>query len=191
MNTARPHDERLAAAFVAARSRLRDYLRKRLPDAATADDALQDIFVKALASEASGHPIDNVVGWLYTAARTTIADHYRAARAPLDELTGDLPDREPDELAAHQALAACLRPMVERLPPIYRDTLLATELEGRTIRAVADDENVSVSAIKSRAARGRAMLRDAVLACCEVELADGIVGDFRPIDPCGCKPGCG
>jgi len=191
MSAARPHEE-LAATFVAARLQLRDYLRKRLPDAAAADDALQDIFVKALASKASGRAIDNVVGWLYAAARTTIADHYRAARTPLDEISEDLADAgPPDDLAAHQALAACLRPIVERLPPIYRDTLIATELEGKTMRAVADDEGISVSAVKSRAARGRALLRDAVLACCEVELGDGIVSDFRPVEPCGCKPDCG
>jgi RNA polymerase sigma-70 factor (ECF subfamily) len=190
MSASRPHEE-LAAAFVAARARLRDYLRKRLPDAAAADDALQDIFVKALASEASGHAIDNVVGWLYATARTTIADHYRAARTPMDEISEDLADAGPDELAAHQALATCLQPIVERLPPIYRDTLIATELEGKTMRAVADGEGVSVSAIKSRAARGRALLRDAVLACCEVELGDGIVSDFRRVDPCVCKPDCG
>ncbi|HSG64955.1 MAG TPA: sigma-70 family RNA polymerase sigma factor [Gammaproteobacteria bacterium] len=184
-----PQSAGLAAAFADVRGRLRDYLRRRLPDAAIADDALQDIFVKALASEAAGRAIGNLTGWLYAAARTTIADHYRAAQVPMEEVSDELAEAEPDELAAHQALATCLRPMVERLPPIYRNALIATELEGKTMRAVAEQEGVSVSAIKSRAARGRAMLRDAVLECCEVELADGVVSDYRRIEACR-DPGC-
>jgi RNA polymerase sigma-70 factor (ECF subfamily) len=90
----------------------------------------------------------------------------------------------------HQELSLCLRPFIEKLAPLYRDTLIATEFRGATMRSLAEAQGVSVSAIKSRAARARAMLRDALLACCSVEIEDGLVSDFRKIDSTGCGVKC-
>ena len=42
-----------------------------------------------------------------------------------------------------------------QLPDKYRDTLLATDFDGEKMQSVADREGVSLSAIKSRASRGR------------------------------------
>lgn len=189
MTLQRP-DEDLGAAFARLQQGLRGYLRRRLHDSAQADDLLQDIFVKALASRRAGRKVENLAGWLYAAARTTVVDHYRARGAQTEALDEDAPASGPDETLLHQELAACLRPFAERLPPIYRDTLIATEFEGVSMRALADRQNVSVSAIKSRAARARAMLKASVLACCKVEMAGGLVSDYRRVSPSGCDGAC-
>jgi len=166
-------------AFAQLRERLHGYLRSRLSDPSQADDLLHDVFVKALSTLQAGRRIDNLGAWLFTATRTTLADFYRARGAPTVELDDTLPADDAAEERLHQELAACLRPMIERLPPLYRDTLIATDLDGRSMRAVAEAEGRSVSAIKSRAARGRAMVKAELLDCCTVETQDGWVTDYR------------
>ena len=164
---------------------LRSYLRRRVPDAALAEDLLQDVLVKALASGRAGHRIGNLAGWLYATARTTLVDHYRARGAPMQALDENLPAQEAEDLRLHAELSRCLKPFMEQLPPIYRETLLATDIHGESMRSLAERQRVSISAIKSRASRARAMLKAKVLACCQVEMTDGLVSDYRRIArPC-------
>jgi RNA polymerase sigma-70 factor, ECF subfamily len=194
--TARPD---LGQAFTLLRGDLHGFLRKRVGDSAVADDLLQDIFVKALASQhtqAAGAnevtSIENVTGWIYTIARNVVVDHYRATRPVASESASksasksanesveDLLAPDEDDLLLHKQLANCLQLFIDQLDPIYRDTLRATELNSETLASLAQKENVSLSAIKSRAARGRAQLKDKVLQCCHVEMRGGVVQDYYP-----------
>lgn len=181
--------EDLGAAFKNLQTRLRQYLRRRVADPALADDLLQEVFVKAATAMGASHAPQNLTGWLYAAARTTVIDYYRAAKPDTVELDEDYPEQELDDEQLHQELALCLKPMVQQLPAIYRDTLIATEFEGKTLQCVAEEQGFSLSAIKSRASRGRFMLKEKLLACCKVETANGLVADYQPrsSDSCACS----
>ena len=169
----------LEVAFMQLQQSLRNYLRKRVPDVSLADDLLQDIFVKALQSRQSGQQIDNLSGWLYAVARTTLADHLRIKGIETAQLNDNLPEDETEDLQLHQEISSCLKPFIEDLSPVYRDTLIATGIEGETHSAYAKKLGVSTSAIKSRVVRGRAMLKDKLLSCCDIDLKDGLVNDFH------------
>lgn len=173
--------DNLGAAFIRLQQHLRNYLRRRVSDDAAAEDLLQDVFVKALVAEGAGRQIGNLTGWLYAAVRTTLVDHYRAAGEPMQELDEEIPDWEVDDQRLHQELSNCLRPFIDRLAPIYRDTLIATDLDGSTMRSFAQAQQVSISAIKSRAVRARAMLKTELLACCRLEMIDGTVTDYARV----------
>lgn len=179
----------LGESFKNLQTRLRQYLRRRVADPALADDLLQEIFVKAAAAMRTPHAPQNLTGWLYAAARTTVIDYYRAAKPDTVELDEEYPEQPIDDERLHQELALCLKPMVLQLPAIYRDTLIATEFEGKTLQRVADELGLSLSAIKSRASRGRLMLKEKLLACCKVETANGLVADYQPrsLDSCACR----
>jgi RNA polymerase sigma-70 factor (ECF subfamily) len=59
-------------------------------------------------------------------------------------------------------------------------TAMQTEFEGQPLRAVADTQGLSLSAVKSRAGRGRNMLQAELMECCQVSLApDGRVLDYE------------
>ncbi len=155
------------------------YLRKHVADSASAEDLLHEVFFKALVAIQGGDNPHNLSGWLYTIARNTLIDYFRAKR-PMDELPDDLLITEPPNNMASQGLANCLKPLAELLPPIYRDTLVAIEFHGKTLQTVATEGNVSLSAVKSRASRGRKLLKERVLTCCKVELSrTGEVLDFQ------------
>jgi RNA polymerase sigma-70 factor (ECF subfamily) len=182
--------DQLEAAFEQLKQGLHGYLRKRLPEPALADDLLQDVFVKALAARQEGRDIGNLTGWLYQAARTTLADYYRSAAKQFEALDDDIASPEDEDLQVHHEFSDCLRPMINQLPANYRDTLLAIDLEGKSMRELAEAEGLSVSAIKSRAVRGRAMLRDKLTQCCHIDVTDGLVSDYRLKSRARHKPGC-
>lgn len=181
-----PSDD-LGVAFASLRHSLRRYLRRQVSDAAVAEDLLQDVFVKALAAIGADRAPKNLPGWLYAAARTTVIDFYRSARPPYEELDYNLPDAQVNDELLHQELATCLRPLAQQLPPIYRDTLLATDFDGKTMQCLAEEQGLSLSAIKSRASRARAMLKGKLLDCCHVEISSGTVVYYnrRSSSTCG------
>ncbi len=169
----------ISAAYQALRLALLGFLRKQVTDPTVAEDLLHEVFLKALGAMERGDTPKNLTGWLYAIARNTVVDFYRAKR-PMDLLPDDLVAEVSDDSLVEQDLARCLKPMTERLPTLYRDTLLATDFDGRTMHELAAQWGVSVSAVKSRASRGRKMLRQSVLACCQVDVSNsGQVLDFQ------------
>lgn len=179
--------EELGEVFVSLKNSLRNFLRRRVDETAV-EDLLQEIFVKALSAIRKQKAPKNLPGWLYAAARTTVVDYYRARNLstnPIEEDTLNAPELEEEMLEIE--IAACLRPLVMQLPDKYRYALTAVDFEGRTMNSVAEEVGLSTSAIKSRASRARAKLKEMLLACCHVEVKDGVFTDFQ----CKSKAGCG
>lgn len=169
---------------------LHDFIARRVSDPDIADDLTQDVLLKAHRNGLGTGGVDDVAAWLYRIARNTLVDHYRHRdRHPAHgELTSELIALELDDADAETArrqLATCLRPMVDRLEPIYRDALALTDLGDLSQAEAARRAGISSSAMKSRVQRARSQLRDAVSACCAVHTdATGRVHDFDA------RPGC-
>jgi len=169
----------LGAAYRQFRRRLLAFLRGKLAEPAMAEDLLHEVFLKALAALDRGAPPDNLPAWLHGIAANAISDHYRRSR-PTEKLPEELPDPDPVGNLAEKEMAACLVPFINGLPPKYRAVMQSTVLEGRTGASLARELGMSPSAVKSRAARGRAMLRDAIVDCCHVEArASGEITEYR------------
>lgn len=179
----------LSELYPELRSALLAFLRKRTGDAQAAEDILHDVVVKALASAGTDAAASrNLTGWLYAVARNAAMDFHRGRR-PTEELHDDLAAESADEDQAVMELANCLRPMAERLPPIYRDAVLAAEFDGQSLRTVAEAQGVSLSAVKSRASRGRKLLQEELVECCRVVLSQsGQVADYDVAAAAKCAP---
>lgn len=190
-----PGSRDLTAAYRELRSTLLGVLFKQTGDAHAAEDLLHDVMLKVLAIEKAGRPApENIGAWLYTVARNAAIDWHRARR-PSEELPEDLAAPADEESESGLELANCLRPMAERLPDHYRDTLLAAEFEGQPIKQIAEAQGISLAAAKTRASRGRKMLQRELVQCCRVVLSDsGQVLDYDPRAASNCAPapsGCG
>ncbi|MEM7406422.1 MAG: sigma-70 family RNA polymerase sigma factor [Pseudomonadota bacterium] len=175
----------LASAYATLRGGLLTWFTRRVEDPDTAEDLVQLVFAKALAASRRDGIAGKLVPWLHAIARNVLVDHYRSRR-PMHPLPEDLAQDAGEDRASEQALAGCLRAFTEELPAIYRDVLLETEFERKTLGEVADQLGVSLSAVKSRASRGRTKLKGLLLSCCDVEqLPSGAVADHSP-RPGGC-----
>jgi RNA polymerase sigma-70 factor, ECF subfamily len=191
--TAQPFELALSLAYSQLRRGLLASIRRKVRNPQIAEDLLQDVFVKALRALREGRPPGSLPAWLHQVVRTTVADHYRAGRLEFESLEEEPAAEEPDDVAAFQALATCMEPLAATLPPLYRDALLGADFQGQRLAALADAAGgVSVSAIKSRSSRARAMLRERLLACCEVARdSSGQIESFQAhaAAKCACGPG--
>jgi RNA polymerase sigma-70 factor (ECF subfamily) len=150
-------------------AKLHAFIVRRVSDRSTADDILQDVFLKTHRRLHELKDGAKLQSWLYQIARNAIIDHYRERRLStesLEELPADGPDASD---AAVRELAECLRPMIEQLPEHYRDALILADLDGMTQREIAERHGISLSGSKSRVQRARTMLRDQLDACCRFE----------------------
>ena len=168
--------------------RIRNYVANRVGDRQIADDITQDVIVRSISAGALDH-VDNPIAWLIRSASNAVIDHYRTQRRT-DPIDGDLVDQTAeDDNEATRLLAQCLRPMVDRLDPVYRDALLAVDIEGQTQRQAARLANVSLSGMKSRVQRGRRQLKHQLTSCCDIEFDardQPTNATPRPTTSCGC-----
>src|SRR6266487_4520170 len=70
-------DERISEVVKQERSRLRNFIRRRVPDPRDAEDILQDVFYELVEANRLLMPIEHVTGWLFRVARNRITDLFR------------------------------------------------------------------------------------------------------------------
>lgn len=165
------------------------FIRRRVTDPHSADDLLQDVFLRVHAGIATlAHP-EHAEAWIYQIARNILVDYYRAHR-PLLELPETLAVTDNlDDNDAVRALAPCVRAMVDQLPPADREALAFTAYAGGSQRALSAQLGISVSGAKSRVQRARAKLRAQLVACCAFEFdSAGRIIDFAPHRACALDP---
>lgn len=178
--------------------RITAFVARRIDEPADVADIVQTVFLRVHQHAAQLDDEGRLLPWLFQITRNAIADYYRAParRRELSSTDHETPlesDERREDASALADLANCLRPMVEQLPPAYRDAIIRSEFDGIAQTELAAQLGLTVSGMKSRVQRGRAMLRDLLLTCCTVSLsATGTVMDFerRTSSPCA-KDGCG
>jgi RNA polymerase sigma factor (sigma-70 family) len=158
-------DQRISDVIRREQARLRNFIRRRVPDPRDAEDILQDVFVALVEANRLLMPIEHVTGWLFRVARNRTTDLLRkkrpesfdqlAVRDGDDELLGleDLlpsPAAGPEALYARGVLLAALESAVDELPEEQRRVFVAHELEGRSFKEMAAETGVSVNTLLSR-----------------------------------------
>jgi len=156
------------------RSRLRNFIRRRVPDPADAEDVLQDVLSRLIEANEMLVPIEHVTGWLYRVARNRIADLFRARRperfselAPSDdELAFEellpSPDDGPDAMLERQLLVEALEIAINDLPREQREVFIAHELDGKSFKQLSEETGVSVNTLLSRKHYAVLRLREAL-----------------------------
>src|SRR5436305_13919580 len=70
-------DPRISEIVAEQRARLRNFIRRRVPDPLDAEDILQDVFYKLVEANRLLMPIEHATGWLFRVARNRITDLFR------------------------------------------------------------------------------------------------------------------
>src|SRR5258705_13136969 len=74
---AHEQDQWISEVVKREQSRLRNFIRRRVPDPRDAEDILQDVFYKLVEANRLLMPIEHVTGWLFRVARNRITDLFR------------------------------------------------------------------------------------------------------------------
>jgi RNA polymerase sigma-70 factor (ECF subfamily) len=150
------------------RDKLRSFILKRVPDPDTADDILQEAFVRIHTHIDRLQEEDRLESWVYQIVRHAIADYYRALKPSVN--VDDIPlvaEEEPED--AIKELAPCLKAIIRTLPKKYRDALMMTSFGGLTQKELAQKYNLSPSGARSQVQRAREKLKQLLLNCCHFE----------------------
>jgi RNA polymerase sigma-70 factor (ECF subfamily) len=191
------------AAWRELHDQLLGFIARRVRTREDAEDILQEVMLRVHRASAELEQVERLTGWIYRIAANAIVDHYRKpARRELPagwqlevDAAGDPGPasilEEPDTAELRAELARCLSPLVERLPPSYRQALVLTDLQGVTQAEAAARLGLSVSGMKTRVQRGRRLLENLLLDCCHVELDSrrGVSGYRSRRGACECGRG--
>jgi RNA polymerase sigma factor (sigma-70 family) len=157
-------DRRITEAVKQEQSRLRNFIRRRVPDPRDTEDILQEVFSELVEANRLLVPIEHVTGWLFRVARNRITDLFRKKRpeslgdavAVVDEesltLEDLLPsfDAGPDAHYARSVLLDEIEDALDELPDEQRDVFVGHEIEGRSFKEMAAESGVSVNTLLSR-----------------------------------------
>ena len=151
------HDEAFRVIHDRYRQRLFAYTRQMLPARQDAEDALQDVFVRAYAGLRASQSELVLRAWLYRVAHNRCIDELRRPTPPPPEFSRWSRPPLDDPIAAADQREALRRLMadVRRLPEQQRSALLMRELGGMSYADVAAALGVTVPAVKSLLVRAR------------------------------------
>ena len=147
------------------RVRLRNFIRRRVPNEADAEDLLQEVFFEVVEAFNLHEPITQWGAWMFQVARNRIFDLFRRKRswvitsdsepAPgeaeislLDSLPS--PDAGPAEAYARSMLLDEIEDALDELPAEQRDVFIAHEIDGESFKEIAARTGVSVNTLLSR-----------------------------------------
>jgi RNA polymerase sigma factor (sigma-70 family) len=158
-------DEQISGIITQEGSRLRNFIRRRVPDRADAEDIVQDVFYELVEANRLLMPIEHVTGWLYRVARNRITDFFRKKKpqsfsdTSIEDADGELlsledllpsPDAGPEAVYIRHLLLDELETAIDELPDDQRDVFSAHELEGRSFRELAAETGVNINTLLSR-----------------------------------------
>jgi len=146
-------------------ARLRNFIRRRVPDPSDAEDIAQEVFYELVEANHLLMPIEHVTGWLYRVARNRITDLFRKKKpesfsdATVEDEAGELlriedllpsPAAGPEALYVRNVLLEELELALDELPAEQRDVFVAHEIEGRSFKELSAETGVSVNTLLSR-----------------------------------------
>jgi len=158
-------DQRITQVVRQEQGRLRNFIRRRVPDPLDAEDILQEVFYELVEANRLLMPIEHVTGWLFRVARNRITDLFRKKKpesfsdAAVADEEGELlqledllppPDAGPDALYARSVLLEEIELALDELPEEQREVFVGHEIEGRSFKEMAAETGVSVNTLLSR-----------------------------------------
>ncbi|HXJ07112.1 MAG TPA: sigma-70 family RNA polymerase sigma factor [Candidatus Acidoferrum sp.] len=158
-------DRQISEVVAEQRGRLRNFIRRRVPDPSEVDDILQEVFCELVEANRLLMPIDHVTGWLFRVARNRITDLFRKKKpvtftdiAVADEEGASLriedllpsPDAGPEALYFRNVLLDELELALDELPREQREVFVAHELEGRKFKELSAETGVNINTLLAR-----------------------------------------
>jgi RNA polymerase sigma factor (sigma-70 family) len=158
-------DRQISQIVAEQRGRLRNFIRRRVPDPSDAEDIVQEVFYELVEANRLLMPIEHVTGWLYRVARNRITDLFRKKKpmpfsdAAVRDESGELlriedllpsPDAGPEALYFRSVLLDELEFALGELPREQREVFVAHELEGRSFKELSAESGVGVNTLLAR-----------------------------------------
>lgn len=158
-------NRRISDIIAEKRSRLRNFIRRRVPDPSDVEDIVQEVFSELVEANRLLMPIEHVTGWLFRVARNRITDLLRKKKpetfsdAAVADEDGELlqiedllpsPDAGPEALYVRKVLLDELELALDELPDAQREVFVAHELEGRSFKELSAESGANINTLLAR-----------------------------------------
>ena len=162
------------------------FIKARVNQASTAEDILQDVFVKIHQKSEQLSDSNKLASWVYQITRNSIIDYYRKKKLPISDDASFPNETNESDSNLNPQFINCMMPFIDQLPEKYADALNKTVYGDLSQKEYAEELGVSYTAVKSRVQRARHKLKELFTQCCNIQ-ADkyGNIISSR-IDDCNC-----
>ncbi len=158
-------DRRISEVISKQGARLRNFIRRRVPNDADVEDLLQEVFYELVEANRLLMPIEYVTGWLFQVARNRITDLFRKKKpenfsdAAVADENGELlsiedllpsSDTGPEAAYVRNEMLEELELALAELPEEQRSVFIAHEIEGRSFKELSRETGVSINTLLSR-----------------------------------------
>lgn len=164
--TTRETTPEVVRALVENHARFLAFLERRLDSRATAEEILQEAFVRGIDRGGSLRDGESAIAWFYRLLRNALVDHYRrtdAERRALEALAEE-PANDDQELL--RVVCGCVAGLIETLKPAYAHALKRVELDGASLASYAAEEGITPNNAGVRVHRAREALRTQLERSC-------------------------
>jgi RNA polymerase sigma factor (sigma-70 family) len=158
-------DRQISEIIARERSRLRNFIRRRVADPADAEDIVQEVFYELVEANRLLMPIEHVTGWLFRVARNRITDLFRKKKPELfadtavENEEGELlqvedllpsADDGPEAVYLRKVLLEEMAAALAELPDEQREVFIAHELEGRSYKELSAATGININTLLAR-----------------------------------------
>ncbi|WP_075340520.1 RNA polymerase sigma factor [Tenacibaculum agarivorans] len=167
MNQQTENNKKLKAFFNTEYNALTSYVKVRIRESIdqNAEDIIQDVALK-LFSGANGYsPINNVASFVYRSLKNKIIDLRRKKKYSnytIDEIhhknLKEVVEENLDDILYSKKLEEQLKQSILNLKQVYRDVIIAIDLQGYTYKELSESTGISKGTLMSRRHRALGIL---------------------------------
>ncbi|MDO6598366.1 sigma-70 family RNA polymerase sigma factor [Oceanihabitans sp. 2_MG-2023] len=160
------------------------FILSKVKDVAVAEDLLQETFIKVHTKLNTLKDEGKLKSWLFAIARYTVLDYFGSKKLVYETTDEDFVF---EEQKLEHTEADCLHGIIKSLPKKYRDPLFLSDIKGVKQQEIAEQLHLPLPTIKSQIQRGRKMIAQGFVDCCDFVINEEgyLVGEIK--DKADCK----
>lgn len=176
--------------WTAIHGKLYGFIFKYVNNDDDVNDIIQDTFIKVKTNIDKLKNPSKLESWIFQIARNTMQDYFRQQNKStsfndnrsdilMEMATSD--EGDSTIISQTQMFSDYAGLVISQLPENYEVAVRRVDIEGKSTKQLAEELNISVSGAKSRVQRGRKMVKEIVLKCCDVKTDRyGNILDYKP-----------
>lgn len=163
---------------------IKRFILSHVNDVEVTNDLLQEVFIKVHLKSSTVKNQESIKSWVFTITNNVINDYFKK-NVKSEIFSSEITATEESTNNEHCA-KDCLLPLINNLPSTYKEAILLSEIKGLKQAEIAKKLNISLSGAKSRIQRGRNLLKQGYMHCCDYKLNESgyLIGEHKDKKDC-------